>query len=127
MIAGRFQTDTAIASTDLAWLLVVLFFVTSVIALRPTSLTSEVASRGGAQGRPVVIELLVDGGVDLLSAGPLAKPPTEESVAAWLGAACDGDPALIVHVGCPDDATHGWCRARLGALMDDAPSCRFLY
>ena len=136
MTGGGLQLDTATGNSDLAWLLVLLFFITTVIALRPAALVSEVAADEGPQGQPIVVSFEVpegsfgvpDESAELLLVSPgESRPPGEEAgVLPWLAGTCEVSP-MTVQVQCPEEATHLWCRQRMGELMKGAPACLYQY
>lgn len=136
MNGGGLQLDTATGNSDLAWLLVLLFFITTVIALRPAALVGEVAADEGPQGQPVVVSFEVPEGsfgvpdepaeLLLVSPGESAPPGEGRGVLDWLSTTCEGVP-VTVQVRCPEEATHLWCRQRMGELMKGAPECLYQY
>ena len=129
---GGLEMDTATGSSDLAWLLVQLFFITTFVAIGPTAFVSELAAEEGPAGQPVVVGLEDRGGgaapLVLIAAGDLPPPPMERSLRGWLADACAARPgALTVQVRCPEEATHAWCRGELHGLLEAAPECVYQY
>ncbi len=129
---GGFSMDTSTGNTDLAWMLVLLFFVTTFIALRPAALVSEVAADEGPQGQPIVLGFseappaaprpqgdLED--LHVVAPGEHLPPAAGASVAAWLGATCEANAGQLVQVRCPEDAAHSWCSRQLKALLKASP------
>ena len=130
---GGFQMDTATGSSDLAWLLVQLFFITTFVAIGPTAFVSELAAEEGPSGQPVVVGLeesedVAAAPLVLIAAGDLALPPMETPLRSWLTDACAARPGtLTVQVRCPEEATHAWCRGALHGLLEAAPECVYQY
>lgn len=119
--------DDGIGSADMAWLLALLFFITSVVALRPSGLAVDVSADQAAKPTPGIdLSVGADGEPHVTSAGVLGGPDAGEAVESWLGRRCDDGP-LVVRVGFPPEATHGWCREQVSKLMSAAPSCKFQY
>lgn len=133
---GDFSLDTSTGNSDLAWLLVLLFFVTTVIALRPAALVSEVAADEGPEGQPIVVSFELPEGsfglpdepaaLALISPGGQDGPAAGAPVLGWLSRTCQAAPRTV-QVRCPEEATHLWCRQRLGELLRDAPDCQYQY
>jgi len=117
----RFQLDTATGSSDLAWMLVLLFFITAFVGVRSSAFVSEVSADEGPSGDPIVIDFAGD--APRITAPSLpAGPPS----LAWLDRTCrDGRIDAVVQ--CPPDATHVWCQQRLRDLMTAAPTCTYRY
>lgn len=139
-MSAKLQMDTSTGTSDLAWNLVMLFFITTFIALRPASgLVGDVAAEDGpAEGTPVVVAWPADA-VDRLAAEPvdlallevvepgsLSRPAAGERAEAWLQAACVVEAPPTVLVRCPGDATHTQCQRLLKALLRQGP-CHFRY
>jgi hypothetical protein len=118
---SRLHLDSATGSIDLAWLLVILFFVTTVIAMRPEVAGVEPAT--SARGRAVVVSLDVTGEAKLVDGGGRALAG---SVAGWMPALCAGE-APAVELRCHDEMTHRDCKQAVGALVSSAPGCGFRY
>ncbi len=123
----RFQLDTATGQSDLAWNVMLLFFLLTFLALRPPSLSAETSMENGAEGRPVLVafESATFESLVVKSPGALDAPTTD--AATWLVASCQVPAPPTVEVMCPDDATHAACRALLGQLLSAAPGCSYRY
>lgn len=119
----RFELDPSTGNADLAWLLVILFFVTTTLALRPTQEGVEAAEEGATPR--VAVSLDTDSeDLTITSTGGRGTPAGEAM--AWLAGVCASEQAPV-DVACPDDATHQWCKESLSELISAAPGCRYRY
>lgn len=122
-----FRLDTATGQSDLAWNVMLLFFLLCFLALRPPSLSAETSTEDGVEGRPVLVAFETGAFESLVvkSSGRLDAPTSD--VGSWLAASCQVEAPPTVEVMCPDDATHAACRALLGQLLSTAPGCSYRY
>jgi hypothetical protein len=118
---SRLKLDSATGSIDLAWLLVILFFITTVISLRPT--TSGVKPARPATGKAVVIGLSPRGEATLIDGGDHALMGP---ISGWLGPLCDSEP-VAVELRCADEMNHRDCKAAVGGVVRQAPKCSYGY
>ncbi len=110
--------DTATGSTDLAWNLVQLFFLTTVLAARPGSAADE-AVTPGAEPDPVVVTLIA-------TEPPRFALPDGSDPSTHLAVAC-AESGARARLMCPEDLPHGRCRAALRELARTAQGCRWAY
>lgn len=125
MTDPHMRLDSHTGSNDLAWLLVLLFFVTTFVGVRKSALVGEVAADASGLSDPVILgfesERLV-----LKDRGTASPPAVGEAVTAWLSRTCATEAVPTV-IRCPGEATHQWCQEQLRDLLRDAPGCGYRY
>ena len=129
-----FKLDTATGSTDLAWLLVQLFFITTFVAARNSAWVSDVAAAEGIHDDPIVVAFAEatwnetpsgDPSLVLETTGEHPSPPADASLRDWLATTCSETTVVEVH--CPPHATHMGCQRHVQKLVQNAPDCRYRY
>lgn len=120
----RLTLDASTGNTDLAWNLVLIFFLTTFIALRPATEGVRPAD-GGVQGTPLVLAAGAEGaGIEAVHV--VAGAPTTLPVADVLARHCTSRDQ-VASLRCPDERSHRSCRELLQDLARRAPTCTWQY
>ncbi len=120
------RLDTATGATDLAWNLVQIFFLTTVLAANVTAQSDPAAAPGSGPTEPVAVGFAGESlTLDALEVRREGQIESGQAAFSSLRTACaTSTPARL---SCPPDASHGDCRAALAELRHRAPGCRWSY
>lgn len=122
---SAFELDPSTGNADLAWLLVMLFFLTTTLSVKRDQQGVLAAEDG--EGEALLVRLEQGATSATIHVEPNAKyGKPEHDPIVWLRGVCaSGGPT--VELACPSDATHRWCREQLASIDQRAPGCRYRY
>lgn len=122
---SSFELDPSTGNADLAWLLVMLFFLTTTLSVKRDQQGVLAAEDG--EGEALLVRVEQGSAGATVHAEPSEKygEPKDDPI-AWLRGVC-ASGAPTVELACPSDATHRWCGEQLSSIKQRAPGCRYRY